>query len=645
LEFTKIEFGEEAEKAVISFLDTRIESLKTTLNGLYNDKIVKWRKAYEAAPAEATRQFPFFNASNNVIPIIAIFTDTLTARIMSSILQTKPIWPTKFVGKHDGLDEKDREALEDYFEYIAIEPQELDLRRVYREWVSEFIQYGTSVLKANHEKDVIHSMQLDEATGKPDWIQEVVYEGPRVEKIRFEDFLISPSAKRIAPTEFMAHRLRLNKADMELRGDIKFYDSKLVDEIIQIPDDYGSATKQSQEESAGVSGSRSDESSEWIPYECHFQWKVKNKLTNVIIWYHARTKKILRAVYNPFVTPRFVAARLFPRPDMFHGYGFAETLWAFQEEISTTHNERLNNRAIANARLWRVSPDSPLVDSFRIYPSAILPADEGEIEAIQMGDISPQSIDDEKLSLELAERRCGVSPPMQGQGSGTQNKKGVYSAIGTLSIMQEGNRRTDMNINDVRHAHQMLGRVILDDNAMFGIREALLSQFGESAERIKKTIAAYKEKKLTLPVYSSSASVNKEVEKQNVLMLTQIVNRHYAAITQMIQMAANEMVPQQVRDYITHVSIPGADHIMRIALRAFDIEDFERLVPDDAAKFASGQQPAQGAIGAPGGAAGASPIPGGGPIGGLLPGPSNLPPAGAGDGAGATGNLPVAGPA
>src|SRR4051794_34518973 len=108
---------------------------------------MSWRRTYEAIPMETVRQFPWSGASNLVVPVVAIHSDTLLARVMAAIFKTTPLWVARLVGKF-GKEAVDwQSCYEEFMQYVGIEPAELDLYRVYHEWFGEAIRYGTSVLK------------------------------------------------------------------------------------------------------------------------------------------------------------------------------------------------------------------------------------------------------------------------------------------------------------------------------------------------------------------------------------------------------------------------------------------------------------------------------------------------------------------
>lgn len=596
--FIPVKLSGDGENKLKSHLKSRILALEDGLRELHETKIVKWRKSYEATPREKTRDFPFYGASNLVVPIIATFSDTLLARVMSAVLKTRPPWVAKIFGSHKDIDDSTRTALEEFMEYVGIEPQELDLYRVYHEWFGEAIKYGTSVLKCPHEIRYRDELVQDEGDGsgsKPAFLRSIEYSGPRPEKIAFEHFLIPPSAKSLESADIRIHKRVMVKHELEERKFFKIYDPFKVDSILNRPDRTSPAYPQlMNEESLGAVTTGTYGYKEWDLYECWLKWpdpsgKFK---PGVIATYHKQSDTLLRVIYDTHTLMPFNLARLFYRDDMLYGYGFCETMWAFQEEISEQHNQRLDNRTIANTRVWRVSPDSKLHAGYRIYPSATVPAEKDEIEPLQAGDISSQTIDDERFSLELAERRAGISPPMQGAGTGSQGKRGIYTAMGTLSVMQEGNRRTDLNISDLRYAHTKLGRSLLADYAKFGVRDSLLEMFGDKASKITKALEGVKSGRIGLPIYSSTASINKEVEKQNLIMLVQLMRGHYMGIAQMMAQSSSMMTPPAVKEYLAQV-IKASNIVMKNTLRQFDQEDVDLLVPEPKMEQPNAQQTGQ----------------------------------------------------
>lgn len=606
--------------ALLQHLYTRITSLRDSLQNLHETKLPAWRRMYEGRPLEASRNFPFQNASNLVVPLIGIHSDTLQARVMAAIWKVRPVFPVKLYGRYDVQAQEQidniKEAWEEFLIFNSMEPDELDLYRVEEEWVGEIARYGTSTVKICNEDRFIDSwVPSGDGSGQGDVVSENVYSGPKPQKLAFEDFYIPVDIAKPEDADIKVHRVRLKKWQLMDRRYRGVYEPAAVDKIINSPDRTSASYVVNQRLSDQGLHTTAMDFAEWDVYECWLPYRAPNQklAPKIIVWYHLASNTILRAIYDFYPDQPFVTGRLLYRDDSVYGYGMCEIIGDLQEEISTIHNQRRDNMTVANTRVWRVSPLSKLNEGYEIYPSAMLPAEKDEIEPMMPGEVSEITITEEQLTLELAERRTGVSPPMQGYGAATQGKRGVYSAAGTMSLLQEGNRRTDLTISDMRYAHLRIGRILSRQYAYLGLDERKLAFFGNQAEDIMRAAELVKTGKLGLAVTSSSASVNKEIEKQNDMMLVQLMGRHYSMIAQLIQAVTSSMTPPQVKDYLVQV-IGASDKLMKSILRNFDRDDADVLVPKVGGNGA-GQALRQQLTTSPGmagtGAPGVLPFPGG----------------------------------
>jgi len=573
--------GSDTERRLRAFLRNAIRDRQRQLQPLYENRLVAWRQAYEAQPANAVRSFPFQNASNIVVPIIAIHADSLLARVMASVMKTRPMWNVKVLGDiPDSTFGEARAMLEEFLEYVGVEPTELDLYQVYHEFFGETIRYGTSVLKCP-QIDLREEVATGVAgNGSASFEERVVYNGPKPTKLAFQDFLIDESDKSTESSDFLAHIVRLRREELEERAFKGIYDRAAVNKVLLSPDRASPTTIETTKLSdAGVAPPGGETNfAEFDIYECHFKYNWNGHYCRCLVWYHEHSDTIVRAFFNYYPSCIFIASRLFFRDDLFHGYGFAEILGPFQEEISTIHNQRRDNYTVTTMSAFRVAPDSKLWKGYKLYPSAMLPADKDEIEPMPMGQPATFTIDEERLSLDLAERRSGVSPPQQGMGAGAFTKRGVYTAMGTLALMQDGNTRTDLNITDMRYAHTRLGRLLTQMYSEFGIGHRDV-YFGQKGRLLEAALDLYQRKLLAIPVYASSASINREVEKQADMMLVNIQRMHFQTITQMMVQIANPGMPPEIKKYLMD-AMESSNMLMRVVFRHFEMDAVDRLAPD-----------------------------------------------------------------
>jgi hypothetical protein len=593
------------EAALKTYLKRRVMELKDNMREVYEERIVKWRAAYDARPAVEKRQFPFEGASNLVIPIIAIHTDTLKAQIMAAIFKTEPIVLAKVLGEFGPQADELKDAYQEFMQYVCIEPEELDLYRIYGEGIPECIKYGTTTYKCPWENKLRDFLiPGGDGSGKAkDFLTKTMYEGPRPEKLPFTSFYLPPMVKKLEEADVKAHKKIMLEHELDERMYTGVYDKEKTKTVLGQPDRTSPSHEQAEkEQQLGVTTTAAYGHKEWDIWELYIQWRYEDDAyaPRMVVVYHPRSDTILRVAYDNWEQEWFVGTRMAHRDDMYWGQGFAETLFPFQEGGSETYNGYRDNQTIANTRVWRVHPDSKLHQGYSIYPSAMLPGEEGEIEALAHGDVSTINLDELRLLLELAERRSGVSPPQQGMGAGQMGKRGVYSAMGTLSVMQEGNSRKDLNVSDMRDGHVRLMRLVSRQYGVFGRTSKFCDEryklFGAKAAKIKEAFAMLVAGKLGLPCYSSTASLNREVEKQNDVMLSQIMARHYQMIATLLGSTQSITVPPQVKEYMMEVII-ASNLLMKKLLKNFGQDEVDRLVPDplkgvsNANQRPPGQQP------------------------------------------------------
>jgi hypothetical protein len=276
----------------------------------------------------------------------------------------------------------------------------------------------------------------------------------------------------------------------------------------------------------------------------------------------------------------FEFCRLGYSEDGLIGYGFAEMGEMYQEEVSTGHNQRVDNRTLANTSVMLGGRNARIDSGISLFPMAILPFDKADVDIVQLGTNYPSSVQEEQLTIALAKARFGTDMPGgEGMGSGTVDKKGNYNSMGTFSIMQAGNRRININVTDFRYMHLNIGQKSSNQYAYFGVGEDRLKYLGRQAETLQKAFDNLKSGRIELPVKAATASINKEIEKQTGMLFTQVMQRHYGAIAQILQGITNPVVPPEIKQFLVG-SIGGMSYIMSKLLRSFGYDDISRMQPE-----------------------------------------------------------------
>ena len=640
-QLTNVDFASEVLEAIARHIEDQLRWLEQSHKELHDSKIPRWRKLYLGIPAEATRNFPFPNAANTVVQVIGETVDTMVARVMGLIYATHPLWPFKSYAKSKASKamkraENNRRMLEDFMENVGMEPDHLNLQFVEALWFTDAAKLGTAFVKVGVEEN-IESVVVgySEAKKKAKFEDQTISCGPRVTKLRHEDVLANPRAQTLEMSDFVAVRHTLTRPQLEDRAERELYNKAVVDSILDNPDRSTARESERQElQDQGISPSAyPNATAEWDIYECYFPWWHNGHKFRVIYSYHKKSKKVLRKVFNflPKNELPVKRAKLGYRTDGLYGHGYAELLETYQEELSTTHNQRLDNATVANIRALRVSPRARTLDSnIELYPSAIIVGEKDDIEAIQVGDVYASTFKNEEMTLGLVARRAGITPAVAGSGSGGMGKRpAVYSSQGTLAVMQENNTVVGFATSEFRHAHVIVGSLLAAIYGKFGTNGAE-EMFGIDGPALKEALAEFEANRLRIPIRASTGALNREVDKQVGLVIAGVMQRHYTSTSQMMQAMANPMVPPELKKYYMGV-ILSSEMLHKKIIKDFGYDQPDLYVPEaevepDAGAIQGGQvapggAPVAGASPeAPGGGGGPVPIPGmGGPVGGPVP--------------------------
>jgi len=330
------------------------------------------------------------------------------------------------------------------------------------------------------------------------------------------------------------------------------------------------------------SGFQEKELARWRFYECWLTYRYNDKWYNIIYTMHLNPQLRMSAWFNfyPKNEEPFEFGRLGFSEDGLLGYGFAEMGEMYQEECSTTHNQRIDNRTLLNTSVL-LGGNNPRIDAgVSLFPMAVLPFNKDEVSIVSLGTKADSSVPEEEMTIALAKARFGTDMgSAEGSGSGTVGKKGTYSSMGTFSIMQQGARRININITDFRFLHLNLGQKFLRQYAYFGVGDNRLKYYGNDAKYLSRAMEAIKSGRLELPIKAATASINKEVEKQTGMLFTQVMQRHYGAIAQILQGVTNPTIPDDIKEFLIG-SIGGMAYVMSKLARAFGYDDVARMQPE-----------------------------------------------------------------
>jgi len=600
--------GKDNYEDICTFIKDQVAHLDRRLDTFRKEKLPEYVRLYKARPKNANVDWPWPGAANLVIPIIGTYSDELLSRVMGGIWMYDPLWAATISGDIPSKDgEELKLIIQNFLMDMAYAPDELDLYRVEQSSFHSAIKYGTGMIyapyeyeteyqrvyKSGGESDTSDVISVDEEYTKID--------GPAPRLMPLNRCVFDPSVPKLEDMKMHGHIESLNVWDIQdLKAKSPYYKQADIDFLLNSPDAAQETEMEIEINSQfGIDSSGIDTgAARWYIYNLWFQFRCGGKAYSFNARYHKRSERILWITFNnyPKNMKPYQDMKLAYDDESYLGTGFAEMLHIAQKEVSNNNNWRTNNRNYAMLGAWRIDPESKLSSMLDIFPGVGIPARKDEVEYLKIGADLGYSDGPDQFHMAVAKERVGVDPAMGGTGGGIVNpKRGIYSAAGTSMVMSQQNNRNNLRTGDMRSAHVKLAMKFLTMYSSFGIGDKL-KKYGTQADKLKKALQMYKEGTLGLRLRPASASANKELDRQNDILLSDKVDRFYAQEAQMVQAIMTQgITPELQKLYMDQLL--GARALMNTLLRNFNKDNTETVLPDISGIIESVQQAAKAASG------------------------------------------------
>lgn len=576
-ELRHVPLSAEQETELKGFLSVELEQAEADRVGLI-DRLKREIQLYEAVPDEASKAWPWNNASNLVVPIIGSMCDTIFPRIYSTIFGVDPLIT---VEEKDPDWADNAKAYQEFFDLI--QKAELDLPRISESWFLEAIIHGTSVVKIVWDR-IEQSVKTYDSDGEiTKEKKRMTKDGPALYRVPLADFFIPMYAKSIKDAPWVAHRIRTYWGRLEQLersgvyknlGEIMYSSEFRSDEYTRKREELEDNTPSYQEEYELFEV--------WLEYD----YDGDGADENLIVTYHRPTNTILRVQFNPYWHMRkpFRELIYWPRHDRFYGIGIAAMVAPMQDEISTIHNQNIDNRTIANTRMWEVVAGSTADRNFDgVAPGRTIKVDRlgEEIQPIQLGDVYTSFMETENIALRYAQQRTGVSDFLTGVDSGA-GSGGRETATTTMVRMQEARTRFNWSMDSVRYALTDIAELTTSLLQQFADENSMNRYLApENAILVQEFLSLPEEdvrSKATLKVTASTASLNKEAEKQNLIALVQMLQQQAMNFEMpFVQMILSPQVPPEMKEYAMD-KLNGMHILFKRILQIFDSRNTDEIL-------------------------------------------------------------------
>jgi len=580
-----------------------------------------WRdvlRMYEAIPRHATRDVPIPGAPNLEVPIGAIAADAIYAQAIDTIFQISPIVTVRPTGDEFVDVGKSLQRLINWGV-----TNEWGLRRAAEHTILDDVQLGTGIYYIPFVTQTYKTMTQERVT----------WAAPQIHSIPVEDFYLPGSSPpQLTHSRWAAFIRRMTLVQLQVSA--KKLDWDL--DGIQKTGSQG-FVRDRRERLAKTRQSGESETDFFEVVEGHVSFDIDGDgiPEDLLVIGDVSSQQLLRVTPNPFDQRwPFETMTYQARAHMFYGIGVVEMLAAFEDEASEVHNQRTLNMILANSRMWG-GKAGHIDETQDVWPNKIILSQNPKEDFIpyQMGDVYPSSLDAEQIILAYAEKRSGINDLATGRGAGLGTRT---PGITALTAVQSVNQRFTPAFDAKRLAtaaavrqclYRYQERALLNDPAVRRKFQRILGD--EQGIRVFELMRSREfDDGFFVELTASSASINRDADRQNAVMLSNLLGNYYAKLLELMMLVANPAQPVSPEVRKTGLKIiDAASEAMDRTIRTFDLirdpETFVVRVRDVFEQEAnqSGVQPAQIAdmmqqfanIGAQGGN-GAAPAEGGLPI-------------------------------
>jgi hypothetical protein len=594
---------------------------------------IKWLDLYRAPARQPERNIPYENASNFMLPTIATDADQLFAKFMQSLHATENIWVTH------ALNERWVEAAKPLQDFLTwLDHNVLKMYDVNKRVVGEMVKLGTGIYKHGwaYEK---RSVWIYDSRGKA-IKSEKIRGAPFVDHVRLADFVFPASAYATDPdvqggAPWVAERMRVHVDRLRwmaessspylpnidkdsLNAVIKFEETGVTDwdQAVQSADydkrssgaglDFDTDSKPRHVSGGQPSPAKLLREIELWEVHARFPTQGNDSQDDVIGWYHKPTRRLIRGVYNYYRHGKrpYEVVRYFPG-DGFYGIGVCEQTEVFQLMDSDLFNFTWDNVLLANSRMVVAQAGTNIAPGEPFYPNKVWIVD-GDIRSsfgvFPMADIYqslPQLTDG---ILARKERRNGIGDLQLGN---MQSLPSRTPATTTLSLLQEGARRPDLTLKDMRYAGlSTVGLRTLQNCQQFmaspvdvggkHLLKLALDMLGqpegsEVAEKILMPLESV-DYGVGCSITAVSGSKNKETAKQDYLALMQVSGQVSQQILGYAQIAMQ--FPGTPLGQLAESAIEAQLELGKRLLEQYDITNIDRIIPETPPESSAFQAPA-----------------------------------------------------
>lgn len=565
----------ETEQRLKMWLHEEIHQSRSERQPLIDDWIT-WQKQYWAEPEKEVKNWPFPRAANIVIPVTAIAVEAIQARMMNTLFSIEPFYSIRPQMKEwiDAAPPTER-----WLQTEIVNPEGVYMFGFLKSAILELIKLGTAVGKSGYARE--YRKAVREISGVE---QEYFYEtknGATLDHVPLANWLTRLADKDPQAAAWVGEEHEFTWAELKRMSQGGRIDAEALEKVKH---NYTMSHSESPND-----GSEYKDALDTLTLEdpiwhvkfntqeiwCSFDVDGDGIDEEIVVDFHWTTQTILSIRYNwyddlhrPYRHCPYLAVE-----NRIYGIGVGKQNEQFQAEITTVHQQRLDNATLANMGMMVLRKNSGYGPKEPIFPGKMWFMDDvQDIQPIKLSEVYNSAFANEDVIMRYSEMRTGVNEVLLGMPQeGTPG-----TATGDLARLAEGNKRFDLVLRNVREWLSQLGLDLLANYQQFGTRDQhwmILGDEGAWVEEILQLPPLLVRRGAIIEVTATNSITNREVEQRQWMALFQLINTHGS---QVLQLAG--MVDPALFQQLAIEAVYTSGEAMHRLLQTFNELDTDKLI-------------------------------------------------------------------
>ncbi len=555
----KLKYTEEDLQTMESWVELMVSDAVSSRRPLE----VSWRrhlKMYEGIPKQETRDVPIPNAPNIEVPVGATAADTINAQVIDLIFSTTPLITARARRRAEAKPElvEAVNALQQFCNALSQSP-EVGLRNAAEDSLLDTVQLGSGFFYVPWVEK-----QKKTKTAK------VLSRGPRIRAVAPED-VICTAGNKTDIDEMALFGFQFYYTEHELNALAK---ANNVD-IDQFQPLGARNTVRAAREVLGQHMEGVESKSNIYDVQllfCYYDIDGDGIDEDLMIIYNHSSGKIGLCTYNPMDRRPGVKMVYQRRAHMFFGLGVLGMIDPYEEKLTDIHNFGTLNMLLANSRFW--VGDGTIPENMAIIPNKVVQgASADSLKNMAMADVYGSIYQEQQMVQQLANNRVGINDAVS-----PGNVPNRTPGITTMSMLQQVSKRFTPAFDSIRAGlagallqclYRYQERLLAGDTLA---EASILQSMGYThGMRIIQLLKDDKfDEQVAVELTAASASKNTAADRQDSVLLTNLLGSYYQRTLELITLASAPETPTEVRDIAIKIATAASTAIER-TINTFDV--------------------------------------------------------------------------